>query len=84
MTYLHCKSISGSIAFFFLVGCLTISNVFGETSDSNMQLREDAKRLILGAEKMKKRKKIQSEKKSVTENKREKSGQQKKANREVD
>ncbi len=83
MSHLHRKSISGSVAVFFLMGCL-FSSVFGETGAGKMHLSEEAKRLIMGAEKIKKWKKAQSEKKALSETKREKSGQQKKTNRGED
>ncbi len=84
MMHVHRKSISGSLTVFFLIGCLSVSNVFGETSKGTMPLSEEAKRFMLGAEKMKKQKKAQSKKKSLSEKNREKSGQQKKANRGAD
>ena len=83
MMHLHLQIIAGSVAVFFLMGCLS-SSVFGKTSEGKIHLSEEAKRLIMGAEKMKKQKKAQSEKKALSEKKREKSVQKKKANRGED
>ena len=75
------KRISGSLTVFFLVSCLSVSTVLGGANEGTMQLSEEAKRLILGAEKMKKRKKAESQKKTSSEKKGERAGKQKKANR---
>ena len=72
MTHRHLKIISGGVAVFFFVGSVLASSVFGIDGQSSTVLSEEAKRLIMGAEKMKKRKKVESEKKASSHKKREK------------
>lgn len=58
MTHRQLTMIAGSVAAIFLSG-----SVFGCTEEGDIQRNEDTKRIIMGAEKIKKRKKTQSENK---------------------
>lgn len=84
MVHLHFRILSGSVAVLFFVGSIMVSEVCSAAGKSSPGLSAEEKRIIMGAQKMKKRKKVESEKKAASKNKQETPMREKKRDRGVD
>ena len=84
MVHLHFRILSGSVAVLFFVGSILSSSVCSAAGKSSPGLNAEEKRIIMGAQKLKKRKKAESEKKAASKKEQQTPSRQKKRVRGTD